>query len=152
VGGTNTRATVLDWLVSDREFPKVVANHFGLNFNLVEVLAVVDTNNATDHFRDNDHVAKMGLDGSRSLVHGGFSLGLAKTLEKRHLLSLQTTVSKTSPGASREEIDHLGIGEVEELLEINTSVAKLAKSSLLLVSVSHVEKEERGKRKQRKFS
>ena len=150
MGSTNTRATVLDWLVSNREFPKVVANHFGLDFNLVEVLAVVDTNNASDHLRDDDHVAEMGLDGSRALVHGRFSLGLAKALKKSHLLSLQTTVSKTSSGASREKIDHLGIGEVEELLEINTSVAKLAKSSLLLISVSHVEKEERGKRKQPK--
>ena len=152
MSGTNTRATVLDWLVSDREFTEVVANHFRLNFNTVEILSVVHTNNASNHFGNNDHIAKMGLHGSRALVKGRFSLGLAKTLKKSHLLSLQATVAKSPPGASREEVNHLRIGEVKKLLEVNTTVAKLAESSLLLVSVGHVckRKEERGK--QRKYS
>ena len=35
---TNTRATVLDRLVRDREFPKVVADHLWLNFDRIEDL------------------------------------------------------------------------------------------------------------------
>ena len=34
VGSSNTRATVLDWLVRDGEFAEIVANHLGLDFNL----------------------------------------------------------------------------------------------------------------------
>ncbi len=35
---TNTRATVLDRLVRDREFPKVVADHLWLDFDRIEDL------------------------------------------------------------------------------------------------------------------
>jgi len=62
VGGTNTRTTVLDGLVRDREFTQVVTGHLRLDFNSVESLAVVDANNATDHFWDDDHVTEVGLD------------------------------------------------------------------------------------------
>lgn len=33
-----------------------------LDFNLVEGFAVVDTNNGSNHFRDDDHVPQVGLD------------------------------------------------------------------------------------------
>jgi hypothetical protein len=32
-----------------------------LDLNLVEGLSVVDTNNASDHLRDDDHVTEVGL-------------------------------------------------------------------------------------------
>ena len=61
VGGTDTRPTVLDRLVGDGELCEIVANHLRLDLNLVKGLAIVDTNNASNHLRDNDHVAEMGL-------------------------------------------------------------------------------------------
>jgi hypothetical protein len=60
VGGTNTGPTVLNRLVGDGELRKVVTNHLRLNLNLVEGLAIVDTDDASDHLRDNDHVAEVG--------------------------------------------------------------------------------------------
>ena len=51
---------MLDRLVRDGELCEVVANHLRLDLNLVECLAVVDTNDASNHLRDNDHVAEMG--------------------------------------------------------------------------------------------
>jgi hypothetical protein len=38
VGGTDTWTTVLDWLVCDGELAQVVADHFWLDFDLVEFL------------------------------------------------------------------------------------------------------------------
>lgn len=75
VGSTDTGLTMFYRLVSDGEFSKVVSNHLGLNFNSVELLAVVHTHNASDHFRNNNHVAEMGLNCGRLLVDSrGFFL------------------------------------------------------------------------------
>ena len=51
---------MLDWLVGEGELCQVVANHLRLDLNLIEALAIVDTNDASDHLRDNDHVAEVG--------------------------------------------------------------------------------------------
>jgi hypothetical protein len=40
---------VLNRLVGDGELRKVVTNHLRLNLNLVEGLAIVDTDDASDH-------------------------------------------------------------------------------------------------------
>jgi hypothetical protein len=63
VGGTDTRPTVLDRLVRDGELCEVVANHLRFDLNLVEGLAIVDTDDATNHLRHNDHVAEVGPHG-----------------------------------------------------------------------------------------
>jgi hypothetical protein len=60
VGGTNTRPTVLHWLVREGKLCKVVANHLRLDLNLVEGFAIVDTNDASNHLRHNNHVAEVG--------------------------------------------------------------------------------------------
>ena len=60
VGSTDTGPSVLDGLVADGKLSKVVPNHLRLDLNLVECLAIVDTNDASNHLRDNDHVAEMG--------------------------------------------------------------------------------------------
>jgi len=67
VCGTNTGATVLDWFVCDAELSQVLTNYFRLNFNLILGLAVVNANNAANHFGHNDHVSKMRLDALRLL-------------------------------------------------------------------------------------
>jgi len=82
VGSTNTRTVVLDGSVRDGEFGKVVTNHFRLDFNIVEGLTVVNTNNRTNHFRNDEQVTEVSLDSFRTFVFGTFSL-------------LQITISKT---------------------------------------------------------
>jgi hypothetical protein len=114
-----------------REFTKVMTNHFRADFDLVESLTVVDTNDGTDHFRDDDHVTQVGLDGRGLFARGGFSLGLAKLLDETHGLALQTTL-ESSTGTAVDQIHELFRGQVEELIEIDTTVAELAESSLSL--------------------
>lgn len=36
-----------------------MADHLGLDFHLVEGLAIVNSNHASDHFWDNDHVSQV---------------------------------------------------------------------------------------------
>lgn len=131
VGGTNTGTTVLDGLVRDREFTKVVTNHLRLDFDLVELLTGVDTNDGADHLGDDDHVTEVSLDEVGLLVGLGLLLGLAKLLDETHGLALQTAV-EASAGTSVNDITELFGGEVEELVEVDSAVGKLAELSSLL--------------------
>ena len=74
MSSTNTRAAVLHGVVSQRELTKVVTDHLSLDFNVVEVVAVVHTDNATDHLGNDDHVTEVGLHGLGALVLTGGSL------------------------------------------------------------------------------
>ena len=84
-----------------------MANHLGLDLDLVELLAGVDTNDGTDHLGDNDHVTEVGLDEVGLLVGLGLLLGLAELLDQTHGLALETAVE---PSAGT------GVDEVTELL------------------------------------
>lgn len=53
---------MLDWLVRDRELSQIMTNHFRLDFNLVECLAIVHPNDASYHLRHDDHIAQVGFD------------------------------------------------------------------------------------------
>lgn len=100
-------------ILCDGEFTKVVANHLGLDLNLVELLSGVDTDDAADHLGDNDHVTQVGLDEVGLLVGLGLLLGLAELLDQAHGLALQTTVEPAA-GAGVHDIAELFGGEVEE--------------------------------------
>jgi len=52
---------MLDRFIRYGELYKIVVNDLRIDLNLVEGLAIADTNNASNHLRDNDHVAEMGL-------------------------------------------------------------------------------------------
>lgn len=75
--------------------------------NLVEGFAVVDTDNRADHFRDNDHVAKVSLDDLWLLIWRGLLLRAAQLLHERHRLTLQ---------ASGEPPAGTGVHQLHELL------------------------------------
>ena len=68
-----------------------MTNHFRLDFDLVEGLAVVYTNNGSSHLGNNDHVSKMGLDNIGLLVDWAFLLLLAELLDQSHRLALQSS-------------------------------------------------------------
>ena len=68
VSSTNTWTVVLHRLVSQRKFTQVMTDHLSLDFNVVETLAVVNTNNRSNHLRNNNHVTKMGLYWLRTLI------------------------------------------------------------------------------------
>lgn len=90
-----------------------MANHFGLNFDLVEGLSGVDTDDGADHLGDNDHVTEVGLDEVGLLVGASLLLGLAQLLDETHGLALQTTV-EPSAGTGVNDITELFRGKVEE--------------------------------------
>merc|ERR1712113_16491 len=131
VGGADTGSSVLDWSVRDREFGQVVTNHFRLDFDLVELLSGVDTDDAANHFWDNDHISQVSLDQVRFLVWLSLLLGLAELLDETHRLALQTAVESTA-STSVDNIAKLVGGEVEELVEVDSTVGKLAECSLCL--------------------
>jgi len=90
-----------------------VADHLGLDLDLVELLAGVDANDAANHLGDNDHVAEVGLDEVGLLVGLGLLLGLAELLDKAHGLALEAAV-EPSTRAGVDEVTELFGAEVEE--------------------------------------
>jgi hypothetical protein len=80
-----------------------VTSHFRLDFNGGERLSVVDTTDGTDHFRDDDHVSQVGLDGRGLLVRSGILLGLSQLLEETQVLSLETSLEPSS-GSGVDEL------------------------------------------------
>jgi hypothetical protein len=88
-----------------------MAHHFRLNLHLIEFLARVDTNNATNHLRHNNHIPQMGLDEIRLLIRLGLLLRLAELLDQAHGLALQAAVEATA-GAGVHDIAQLVGGEV----------------------------------------
>lgn len=132
MGGTNTRATVLDGLVGDGELAQVVSDHLRLDFNLVEGLAVVDTNVGTNHLGDDDHVTQVGLDDLGLLLNRGAGLqGLADALDQRSGAGLQAT-GEAATNASVAQLDKLLSGHDSQLLQVDSAEGELAEGSFLL--------------------
>ncbi|KAB8303578.1 hypothetical protein EYC80_004979 [Monilinia laxa] len=138
LSSTDTGSSVLDWsavlksvldsgvkfekleiqqsrynILRDREFGQVVTNHLRLDFDLVELLSGVDTDNAANHFWNNDHVSQVSLDQIGLLVWLSLLLGLTELLDETHRLALQTAVEPTT-STSVDDIAELVRGEVEE--------------------------------------
>jgi len=111
-------------ILRDREFAQVVSNHLWLNFDLVELLSWVDTNDASNHFWNNDHVSEVSLDEIWLLVWLGLLLCLTELLDQTHRLALKTTVEATT-GTSVNDIAKLVGGEVQESEWENIGLAKL---------------------------
>lgn len=57
VGRTNAGTAVADGFIRAGEFTEVVPHHFGLNFNTIEELAVIDGHNRADHFWHDKHIS-----------------------------------------------------------------------------------------------
>jgi hypothetical protein len=106
-----------------------VTNHLGLDFDLVELLTGVDTDDGADHLGDNDHVTEVSLDLVGLLVGLGLLLCLAELLDQTHGLALETTV-ETSAGTGVDDIAELLRREVEELVKVDTTVGELLEGSL----------------------
>ena len=93
-----------------------MTNHLGLDLNLVELLARVDTNDAANHLGDDNHVTEVSLDGVGLLVGLGLLLRLAELLDETHGAALQAAVDSAT-GTGVDDIAELVGGEVEEAKE-----------------------------------
>lgn len=109
MGGTNTWSTVLDWFVGNGEFTQVVTDHFSADLDLVVGTARMDSDDASDHFGEDDHVSQVGLNASWLFQFLGVLLGGDKTLEKSTVFSLETTVQSSA----WTSVQHLDEGSSE---------------------------------------
>ena len=98
-----------------------MSNHFRLNFNLVKILPRVDTNDRSDHLRDNNHITKVSLDKIGLLIRLGFLLGLAELLDQAHRLALKTAV-EPSASTGVDKVTELFGGKIEK--SINNLISR----------------------------
>ena len=108
-----------------------MSNHLGLDFNLVESLAVVYSHHGSGHFRHDNHVAQMGLDNIGFLIDGALFLLLTQLLDQSHGLALQASAELSADSAG-QEFHQLLIVHVQELVEVHSAVSELAEGTLLL--------------------
>ena len=59
-----------------------MANHLGLDLDLVELLSTVYGHDTADHLGDNDHITEVGLDCGGLLVGRGGGLCVAELLDE----------------------------------------------------------------------
>jgi hypothetical protein len=90
-----------------------VADHLGLDLDLVELLAAVDADDAANHLWDDNHVAEVRLDEVGLLIGLGLLLGLAELLDQAHGLALEAAVEPSTRAGVHEVTELLG-AEVEE--------------------------------------
>ena len=90
-----------------------MADHLGLDLDLVELFARVDANDAANHLRHDDHVPQVRLDEVGLLVGLGLLLCLAQLLDQAHGLALQAAVEPAAR-AGVHNIAQLVGGEIEE--------------------------------------
>jgi len=143
VGGSDSGPSVLHRLVCDGELSKVVADHLGLDLDLVEDLSVVDSDDGSGHLWHDDHVPQMGLDHVGLLVCGRLLLLLAKLLDQGHGLALQAT-GELAADPAREQLHELLVVHVQELVEVDSAVRELAEGPALAqlgggLFIGHVE-------------
>ncbi|KAH7979869.1 hypothetical protein HPB49_011683 [Dermacentor silvarum] len=103
---------MLHRLVGDAVLSEVEDSHFGLDFNLVEGLAVVDTKkNGAGQIRHNKHVTQVSLDDFRLRQRPMLFLGAPQLLDESQRLALQTT-RVTPPRAAVHQLHQLHAGHM----------------------------------------
>jgi len=98
-----------------------MASHFGLDFNRVEDLAVVNSDDGTNHFWDDDHVPEVGLYYCGLFVGRSFFLGLSQFLDQTQGFAFEAAV-ETPASAGMDNFNELLVVEIQELLELNATV------------------------------
>lgn len=98
--------------------------------HLIEGLAVVDSNDRSDHFWDDDHVAQVSLHDCGLLHWWSFFLGLAQLLEQSHRLALQAT-GETPADTAVHQFAQLLVGHIQELIQVNSTVSEFTEGTLL---------------------
>ena len=130
MGGTNTGSTVFNGFVGNGEFSEIMTNHFWLDFDLIEGFAVVNADDGSGHFRDDDHISQMSFNDVGFFVGQTFLLLLSEFLDQSHRLPFQTP-SELSPDSAREQFHQLFIVLIQQLIQIHASVREFSEGSLL---------------------
>lgn len=111
-----------------------MADHLRLDFDLVEFLAGVDTNDGADHFGNDNHVTEVRLDEVGLLVGLGLLLGLTELLDETHGLALQATVESAASTGMDNITEFLG-GKIEKSV---VSRKEIRSTSRLLLVALHI--------------
>ena len=136
MSSSDTGSTVLNWLVCDREFSQIMSNHLCLQLDLVEGLAVVDSDDGSDHLGGDDHVPEVGPDGLGFLSLGADLLCLPQLLDESHGLPLEAPGEAPS-GTAVDQRGELSIAHVQKFVQIDSSVCVLLEGTLPSYFVSH---------------
>ena len=102
-----------------------------LNFDLCISFSVVNSNNRSGHFWNNDHVSQLGLNNIGFLIWWAFLLLLSQFLDQSHWLSFQST-AKLAANSAWEKFHKLFIVHIKQLVEIDSPVSKLPEGTPLL--------------------
>lgn len=87
-----------------------------LDFNRVEDLSVVNSNNWSDHGWNNDHITKVCLDNVWLLVGSSCTLDrFNQLLLQGDVLSLQSLVCKSSTATCWEQFDQLCVRNIQQV-------------------------------------
>jgi hypothetical protein len=101
-----------------------------LDLHLRKHLAIVHANNGSNHFRDDDHVSQVRLDGCGLLMLGGFFLRLVELLNQSEWLSRQSAID-LSAGARSQERQNVDRFERKKRIKVNASERKLLEGTAL---------------------
>ena len=152
VSGTDTWSSVFDRFISDTEFTQIMTNHFRFDFDLVEGLSVVDTDNTSNHLWYNQHITQMSLYNRWFLTKRNILLGFTQFSNQSHRFTLQPSVNaSTSAGMQQSnqlQLDSFAccisaylIGlHVQQLFQFDTAESEFFEcSSFALLFVCHSE-------------
>ncbi len=101
-----------------------MAHHLRLDLDLVELLARIDTNDAANHFRHDNHVSQVCLDKIGLLIRLGVLLRFAQFLDQAHGATLQAAVESTA-SAGVQDVEEFGGGDIEESVWQRVMLASL---------------------------
>ena len=90
-----------------------MTHHLRLNFDLIKLLAGINTNHASNHLWYHNHIPQMRLDEVGLLIWLGFLLRLTQLLDQAHGLALQSAVETTASTRVNDVAELVG-GEVQE--------------------------------------
>lgn len=133
---------MLDGSVRARELSEVVACHLRPDLDSVEYLvvvcsvvhrekglnntnfAVVDTDDAANHFRDDDHVTEVCLDDCGLFIRGSFFLSFAQFLDQAHRAALEAATKPTAGACVNELLSRTYVDQCKAMVtesKIHTS-------------------------------
>lgn len=75
---------------------QVVSDHLSADLNLIVGTTIVNSDDAANHFRQDDHVTQMSLDASWLLQFFSVLLGFDQTSQQRAVLLLQAAVQASA--------------------------------------------------------
>ena len=120
--------TVDDRSISNGKFTEIATDHGFLNVHNSKYFTIVNANASTNHFRENNHVPKMGLHNSRSFTWSPVLKGRLNFGHQSNVRTRETSTKSTSL-TSRQKIKKLVVLKGKKIFGKLTSIGKLTDRS-----------------------